>query len=132
MWACEKCGRSFGKRRAHFCRPPLTVEGYFAGRPPELRAIFDAVTKHVHKLKGAHIEPVDVGILFKRDRTFAELRPRRAGFALSLVMRRPLNDARVTRTITMSGDQLCHVLVLSGPKDVDAQVRDWLTEAFAS
>lgn len=134
MWTCPKCGRPFGKRRAHVCVPGLTVDAYFAGKPPELRAIYDAVAKHVRKLDGAAIEAVNIGIIMKRDRTFAELRPRvrPPGFALCLVMRRPLNDPRVTRTIVVSGDQLCHYVLLQRARDVDARVRAWLTEAFAS
>ena len=130
MWTCPECGRPFGKRRAHVCAPGLTADAYFDGKPPELRRIYAAVAKHVRKLEGAFIEPVSVGILFKRERTFAELRPRRKGFALSFVLRRPLRDERVTRTITM-GEQLCHFVVLLEAKDVDDQVRGWLTEAFA-
>lgn len=132
MWTCPKCGRPFGKPRGHICAPGMTVDEYFADRPPELRKIYDAVAKQIAKLKGAHTEAVSVGVLFKRERTFAELRPRREGFALSLVMRRPLRDERITRTITMSGDQLCHFVLLKMATDVDAQVRAWLTESFAS
>jgi hypothetical protein len=132
MWTCNECGRTFGKRRAHVCEPGLTVDAYFAARDPSLRKIYDAVAKHVRKLNGAHTEAVNVGILFKRDRTFAELRPRRVGFGLSLVMRRPLNDPRVARSVPIAGDRIWHVVVLESAKDVDAEVRDWITEAFAS
>ncbi len=131
MWTCEKCGRTFGKRRAHVCEPALTVEAYFRDKP-QLLPLYDAVARHVRTLKGAHVEAVNVGILFKRDRTFAELRPRRVGFALSLVMRRPLHSERVTRSLTMSGEHVCHFVLLTQPRDVDAEVRGWLTEAFAS
>jgi len=131
MWTCEKCGRTFGKRRAHVCEEAMTVAQYFRDKP-QLLPIYEAVAKHVKKLKGAHTEAVNVGILFKRERTFAELRPRRVGFALSLVMRRPLRSERITRSIAMSGEQLCNVVLLTQPKDVDQEVLNWLTEAFAS
>src|SRR5581483_1273341 len=100
-------------------------------RPRDLRAIYDAVAKHMRKLGPVHIEAVSVGFLIKRKSTIAELRPRRVGFALSFVMHRELNDGRVTRKLHLSQGRVYHYVVLKTAADVDAQVRAWLTESYA-
>jgi hypothetical protein len=130
-WTCPECGRWFGQRQAHVCAPAVSVDAWFEGRPPELRRIYDAVARHVRKLGEVHIEAVSIGFLIKRKRTIAELRPRRVGFGLSFVLRREVSDERITRRLPMSGGQVYHVVPLARPAEVDAQVRGWLTEAYA-
>lgn len=130
-WTCPKCGRWFGQRQAHFCAPPTTVDRWFKDRPKELRAIYDRVAKHFEKL-GAVTEALNIGFQFKRLRTIAELRPRKAGFTLWFVVRRVIEDPRITRRLSGSGDKVYHFVVLTRPAEVDAQLRGWLTEAVAS
>ena len=117
-WTCPECGRWFGKRQAHFCEPGTTAEAWFKGRPPALRKIYDAVARHVRKLGPVHIEAVTIGFLIKRKSTIAELRPRRVGFGLSFVLRRELNDARVTRRIAMTGGCVYHVVPITKPSEI--------------
>ena len=78
------CGREFGFRQAHVCVPPLSVDAYFAARPPYERPIFEAVRDHVTSLGPVIVEPVNIGILFKARRTFAELRPKTRWVGLTL------------------------------------------------
>jgi hypothetical protein len=130
-WTCPKCGRWFGKRQAHVCAPAMTVDAWFEGRPRELRSIYDAVAQHLKRLGPVHIEPVSVGFLIKKKRTIIELRPRRVGFGLSFILQRDLADPRITRKMPMSRGEVCHVVVLKSAKEVDAQVKGWLTETYA-
>jgi hypothetical protein len=109
----------------------MSVEAWFDGRPRELRGVYEAVARHLRKLGPVHIEAVGVGFLIKRKSTIAELRPRRVGFALSFVLRREVRDARVTRRLPMSGGRAAHSVLLKKAAEVDAQVRGWLTEAYA-
>ena len=76
-WTCPECGRRFGRRgQSHDCAPALSLDEYFSTGPPHERPIFDAVMAHIDTLSGVHVEPVSVGIFFKRGRTFAQLRPK--------------------------------------------------------
>jgi hypothetical protein len=130
-WSCPKCGRWFGKRQAHVCAPATTTDAWFEGRPPELRAVYEAVARHLRKLGPVHIEPVSVGFLIKKKRTLIELRPRRVGFAISFILSRDVNDPRIRRKIAMSRGEVAHYVLLLTPKDVDARLRGWLTESYA-
>ncbi len=114
----------------------MTVDAYFAPRPAIDRAIFDAVAAYFDEISEApgdvHIEAVGVGILFKRGRTFAELRPRRAGMGLSFWLPRIDDHPRITRRMYAQGNRsrASHVVPLLTPADVDESVRNWLAESY--
>jgi hypothetical protein len=43
LWRCDACGRTFANRnQTHTCQPLGDLDTYFAKRPPEIRALFDA------------------------------------------------------------------------------------------
>ncbi|MGE5597459.1 MAG: DUF5655 domain-containing protein [Hyphomicrobiales bacterium] len=134
LWECPACGRAFGRnRQSHVCVPAMSLDAYFAGRPPGDRPIFDAVHAHLAGLGPVYVEPVGVGILFKRVRTFVELRPRRAGLALSFILARRVDHPRITRHVPVSRGSaaMVHYVLLRSPEDVDDQVRRWLTASYA-
>jgi hypothetical protein len=111
----------------------MTLEAYFAADgPPFERPVFDAVHAHLSTLGPLHLEPVSVGVFFKRSRTFAELRPMTRWMSLSFILSRTVTDPRITRRVTISGSRVYHLTKLREPADVDEQVRDWLTDAYLS
>jgi len=131
LWTCEACGRRFGRTgQSHECAPALSLEEYFATGPARERPIFDAVNAVVAPLGAVHVEPVSVGIFFKRSRTFAQLRPMTRWVALSFVLARKLESPRLARKVMGEGRRWYHAVNLTGPEDVDEQVRAWLTEAY--
>ena len=130
VWSCPACGREFGKKQSHFCAPALSVDAYFARRPPIEREIFGAVRNHLVSLGPLIVEPVNIGILFKQRRTFAELRPKARWVDLGFGLNRRLEHARVTRTIRTNTERTYHGIRLRGPEDVDDEVRAWLTESY--
>jgi len=132
-WTCPKCDRRFGRRnQSHECSPAMSLEDYFATGPPFERPIFEAVHGHLTTVGPVHLEPVSVGLFFKRSRTFVELRPMTRWVVLSFILSRSVDDPRITRRITISGHRTYHQTKLRSPADVDDQVRDWLTDAYLS
>jgi len=132
-WTCPGCGRAFARaHQSHGCSPALELADYFATGPSFERPVFDAVATHLRSVGPVRIEAVQVGILFKRQRTFAELRPGRDRLRLSLLVSRDLVDPRVVRRMTRSGRRWAVWVDLRAPADVDETVRAWLTEAYLS
>jgi hypothetical protein len=76
------------------------------------------------------IEPVSVGILVKRSRTFVELRPRRDGVTLSFLLNRTVEHPRITRRIGASSGRTAHFVPLRRAGDVDALVAGGLVESY--
>jgi hypothetical protein len=130
VWSCPACGREFGGRQAHVCAPALSVEAYFAARPAVERAIFEAVRQHLASLGPLIVEPVGVGILFKRRRTFVELRPMARWVHLGIGLTHRLDHPRVTRTTATGTGRVYHGIRVTSPADIDEEVRGWLTESY--
>jgi hypothetical protein len=110
----------------------MMVEEFFDRRPASERATHDAIVGHVRSLGPAVVEVVGVGVLLKRHRTFAELRPRRSGLRLGFMLSRPEGHPRIRRTEPVSANRIAHFVDLAVPADVDDQVLAWLTEAYDS
>jgi Domain of unknown function (DUF5655) len=135
-WICPECGRRFGRsHQGHECAPALSIEEYFTTGPPHERPVFEAVWAHLSTLadddgEGVYLEPVSVGIFFKRRTTFAQLRPMTRWVALTFGLRRRLTTDRLSRKVMVTGSRYHHVVNLTDPSEVDDVVRGWLTEAF--
>ena len=131
-WLCARCERRFGRaHQPHVCEPALPVDVFFADRPPALRRAYDAVVRHLEKVGPVHIEAVGVGVLIKRARTFAEVRPKRDRLVLSLLLSRLVEHPRIAKTIRTSARRVAHFVDLRRAADVDRDVRRWLAEAYA-
>ena len=76
------------------------------------------------------VDPVDVGIMLKRTRTFAEVRTKKNAVVLGLLLSRVVEHPRITRTIKTSANRAAHFVDLVRVEDLDGEVRAWLTEAF--
>ena len=131
LWTCPACHRRFGRTgQAHECAPAITLQGYFSTGPARERPIFEAVMRRLDPLGPVHVEPVSVGILLKRTRSFAELRPMVRWEALWLMLPRVVVDPRISRTVEASARRVGHVIRLYEPEDVDEDVGAWLAEAY--
>jgi hypothetical protein len=130
-WTCPSCRRQFGRHnQSHECAPALSLDEYFSTGPARERPIFDAVMSHLDSLGPVHVEPVSVGIFFKRSHTFAELRPMQRWVALYFRLSRVVDHPKIARKIRGNGRRTFHVVNLRGPEDVDDHVRGWLTESY--
>ena len=116
------------------CLPVVSLDDWFADRPPEQRAVADAVIGHLESLGEIDAEAARVGILIKRSRTFAELRPHRGALRLSVILDHDVESPRITRRIKPTRQFGWYVLyvVLPTAAAVDDEVCGWLTESFDS
>jgi len=113
------------------CAPALSVDAYFAARPTVEREIFEAVRDHLESLGPVIVEPVRVGILFKRRRTFVELRPKARWVDLSIGLNYRREHPRITRTVRTATGRTYHGIRITSASDIDREVREWLTESYA-
>jgi hypothetical protein len=50
LWRCSECGRSFANRNQSHACGRYTLAGHFAGKPPHVRRLFDAVREAVRRI----------------------------------------------------------------------------------
>ena len=109
----------------------MGINEYFSTGPAFERPVFEAVFEHLEDLGPIHVEPISVGIFLKSGGGFVELRPMTRWTAMSFPMVRRIEHPRIARKPVRNGNRLYHVVNLTGPADVDDQVRDWLSESYA-
>lgn len=130
-WICPSCDRRFRRAgQSHECSPAMSVEDYFSTGPPHERPIFDAVVTFLETLGPVHVEPVSVGIFFKRAQTFAQLRPMLRWSALSFSLAHEVQHERITKKVIPYQGRYHHVANLRGPHDLDDRLRGWLRDAY--
>ena len=133
-WTCPECERRFGRKgQSHVCEPGLTVDEFFSAQPAEYREIHDVIADYLGEMGPLIVEPVEVGIFYKRNSTFAQLRPRKSGgSAVSMVLSRRLDHARITRRTPMGkkSPRTSNAVTLRSARDVDEDVLEWLAEAW--
>jgi hypothetical protein len=108
----------------------MDLEEYFSTGPPFERPIYDAVIAHLSSLGEVHVEPVSVGIFLKRARSFIQLRPMTKWTAMSFSLDRKVQHPTIIRKPADWSGRWYHVANLRSPDDLDAQLRDWLTECY--
>ena len=108
----------------------MSLDEYFATGPPHERPVFDVVNAHLETLGPLHVEPLSVGIYFKRARTFATLQPMRRWVALGFLLPRVETSPRIARKVVPTGSAHWHVVNLAAAGEFDDTVRGWLTESY--
>jgi hypothetical protein len=135
-WTCPDCRRTFGTKRGHTCLAVVPLEQWLDARPHLDAPTIEAFVAALEALGPVIVEPAEIGLICKRGRTFAELRPKgRAGaprLELCLVLDHPLSHPRLRRTQAY-GERSVVYLDLRGPDDLeDEELQDWLAEAYDS
>jgi hypothetical protein len=130
-WICPQCDREFARaHQSHTCVPGGSVEDSFAGRPDYQAQAYSRIMAHLASLGPVHTDSVKVGVFLKSDRKFAEIRPMARALSVYLLMSRPIDDARVSRTERVASDRFASFIRITDPDQVDDVLCGWLTEAY--
>ena len=130
-WTCRGRDREFGRaHQSHTCVPGNSVERTFVGRPPEHRAIYDAILAHLTTLGPVHVDAVTVGVFLKAERKLAELRPKSKWLACTLYGAQAIDDPRGRVDGPYVVDAGRERSEAARVADVDEQLCAWLTAAY--
>jgi hypothetical protein len=110
----------------------MSLDEWLARRPPTDAPIVEAVLAHLESLGPVVVEAVPVGILVRGERTFVEIRPRRRGLRVSIVLMHDVRSARIVRREQSNAGWTAVFVDLTSPGDVDDELRAWLAESYAA
>lgn len=135
-WTCPDCNRRFGAvGRGHMCTPGLSIDEFLAGAPALVEPVFRRVHEHLTEVDDAAdgeliVDPLDKKVLLKNGPTFAILDVKTKWVAVGFNLRRKVESGRFSRKVIDNGTKFFHVVNVADPDEVDAELRDWLTEAY--
>lgn len=130
MWRCRRCGRAFAnKNQSHACGR-YSLEAHFENKAPFIRALFDEFVRAVEACGPVTILPEKTRIAFQVRMSFAQVTPKRGWLDGHLVLARRLERPRFRKVETISPRNHVHHFRISDPRDIDAQLRAWVREAY--
>ncbi|GAA0937170.1 hypothetical protein GCM10009554_25250 [Kribbella koreensis] len=132
LWTCPTCGRTFANRnQTHTCRPLGDLDTHFTGKDPTVRETFDRVVAVVRALGPVEVLPEKTRIALHVRMSFAAFTPRLHWLDGHVVLAEQLNSPRFTKIEVYSTHNILHAFRLHTPADVDTEVTNWLTDAYA-
>jgi uncharacterized protein DUF5655 len=131
-WKCPKCGRTFRHRtREHSCIV-TSIESHLERTSIEVSEAFRAVVDVLDSLGPVPVRvvPLKTMIVFSTAATFGGATFTRARFDLGFFLEVPLRHRRIRRAERISPRKFANHLHISTAREVDAEVEQWLTEAY--
>ena len=130
LWTCPACGRGFANaNQSHACGR-FALDGHFAGKPPLVRAIYDAFLAMLEELGPVTVLPEKSRIAFQARMSFAQLTVRRHWVLGHFVLARRVEDPLFTRIDTISPRNHVHHFRLQAPGEVE-RLRERAREAYS-
>src|SRR3954470_7330736 len=130
LWSCPKCGRVFANRHQSPACGRHSLDAHFAGKSAEIRAMYDAVVAMIEDIGPVLVLPEKTRIAFQVRMSFAQLTPRQGWIDGHVVLARRLEHPRFRKIESFSPRNHMHVFRLTRLQDVDAELREWLAEAY--
>ncbi len=107
------------------------LDALFVGREPQVRATFDRSVTALAALGPLAVQAKKPSIHLARRSAFAGVQPRKGSILLNIRTAAPLDSARVRKVEHVSANRFHNEMLLEGPGEVDAELLDWLGEAYA-
>jgi hypothetical protein len=119
LWTCPDCRRSFANRNQSHACGRNALEPHFEGKPPEIRALFDAFVARLEEIGPFEILPQKTRIAFHVRMSFAQLSPKRGWIDGHLVLAAPCPRPFVRRIDAISARNHVHHFRLSSEAELD-------------
>ncbi len=127
-WLCPACERRFANANQWHSCGNVDLDATLARHTAHAVAIYRAV-EAVTASGGVRVHPQRTRIAFISTMTFAGVQLATRWADLSFIVAGPIDDERVRRIELYGPTSFGHTVRLMSPDDVDADVRNWLTEA---
>lgn len=130
LWRCPACGRQFANpNQSHACGRH-DLQGHFAGKDANVRAIYDAFLAMLEENGPVVVLPEKTRIAFQVRMSFAQLTVRRRWVTGHFILARRVEDPLFTRIESFSPRNHLHAFRLDKAEEVE-KLRDYALEAFA-
>jgi hypothetical protein len=109
----------------------FTVTSHFESRDAAVRQIYDRLLKAAGKFGPVAEEPKKTSIHLVNKTAFAGIATRKSALVLTIKSDRRLSSPRIHKSEQTSANRFHHEVKLSRPAEVDAELVNWLKNAYA-
>ena len=128
-WICPTCRRQFARaKQSHSCKSQR-IDLHFVDKDPALRQLFDFLIRRLKKTGPLRIDAVKTSINLISRHHFGGITVRRKYLRLGFLAPKSIDSARIVQRQTLGPNRVGHSVVISGKKDIDAELLRWLAGA---
>jgi hypothetical protein len=130
-WRCPRCGNTFVNRNQwHSCARHSLAE-LLRRTSPRVRVLFGGLRRMVEACGPVRAQAYSDRVAFMVEVRFAGATPRREWLDVAFWLTRRLDSPRLRRVETLTPGTHIHHLRVSGPRQLDGELRGWIREAYA-
>jgi hypothetical protein len=132
LWKCPKCGQRFVTPRMWHSCARLTTAQFFAGKPPQLKALYSAFLAFVRMVGPVTVNVNKTRISFQGRVRFAGVAgTRKNALVCSFWLKRRIHSLRFSRVETIPPHNYVYHFHLTHADELDLEVERWIREAYA-
>jgi hypothetical protein len=131
LWTCPRCGNRFVNRNQYHSCATYQIDDCFRGKPPEIRALFDAFRAMVEGCGPVTVVPYRDRVAFMVDVRFAQASPRRRWLEVGFWLTRRVESPRLWKVETIYPYAHVHALRVTAAEQLDGEMAGWVREAYA-
>ena len=109
----------------------FTVKSHFENKDAAVRNIYDGLLKSAKKFGPVSEEPKKTSIHLMNQTAFAGVATRKSAMVLTIKSDRKLSSPRIHKSEQTSANRFHHEVKLTSPAEVDAELVQWLKDAYA-
>ncbi len=109
----------------------FTVRSHFEGKDATVRKSYDRLLKSARKFGPVSEEPKKTSIHLMNRRAFAGVATCKSTLVLTIKSDRKLSSPRIYQSEQTSANRFHHEVKLTSPAEVDAELLQWLRDAYA-
>jgi Domain of unknown function (DUF5655) len=132
LWRCDLCGETFVNKNAMHSCGRFSLDALFAKSEPHVRAMFERLQAIAIACGPIHTIPQKTRVVFQVRMRFLALYPRKASLLCGFVLARRVEHPRFEKILSVGPRSHVHDLRLTSVDEIDADVRRWMREAYAS
>lgn len=107
-----------------------TVADHFKNKPPGVRAIYDKLLALCEKIGEITEDPKKTSIHLNRKSALAGVEVRQDYLLLNIKSDHALKSPRIAKSEQLSAKRFHQKVKLTSPKEIDAELKQWLTQAY--
>ena len=129
-WKCPECRRSFSKEnQIHSCRSYSRRE-IFQNKSPEMIVLYNQIEKWVLKLGDIVVDPVNYDFMFRGDRLFLGITPRKKNLDIVFCLRYNCDEFPILKSYQQSKNRFFHLIKIESNDEFDQQLQSWINESY--
>lgn len=129
LWTCPRCAAKFVVANSWHSCGRYRLEDLFARSEPHVLELFRKLQRMVHAAGPVTTVPQKTRLVFMVRVRFISVQVRKSYLLVGFLLARRVDDPRFAEITTYSPRNHVHVLRVSAPADLDAQVARWIREA---